>query len=163
MTTYRRFDFQIAALLLPLLVSTGAIAQKGSGFTCPANVTAQMCTGENTCGSPSEPCSIDVRRTANAASATASTPNAKGNALVCVKPGTTITWKSTGKDIGFVVDFGPSSPLDPPSAIIGGSDRTVTTVAKRPGCYRYSAGACRSGAIYGMCGQANANLIVMPN
>jgi plastocyanin len=79
-----------------------------------------------------------------------------------VKVGTAVQWKSTGKDIGFVVDFGSESPFDPPGAIIGGSDRSVSVVAKKPGCYKYSAGACRSGAIYGMCGQANARLIIIP-
>jgi hypothetical protein len=33
-------------------------------------------------------------------------------------------------------------------------------VAKKPGCFKYSAGACQSGAIYGMCGTADAELIV---
>jgi plastocyanin len=90
-------------------------------------------------------------------------PNAKADSLFCIKPGTTVQWKSTGKDIGFVVDFGPASPFDPPGAIIGGTDRTVSVVAKRPGCYKYSAGACRSGAIYGMCGQTNVQLIITAN
>jgi hypothetical protein len=35
-------------------------------------------------------------------------------------------------------------------------------VARKPGCYKYSAGACMSGAIYGMCGEANVQLIVTP-
>jgi plastocyanin len=90
-------------------------------------------------------------------------PNAKGNSLFCIRAGTTVEWKSTGKDIGFVVDFGPESPFDPAGAIIGGSDRPITVVARKPGCYKYSAGACRSGAIYGMCGQANVKLIVTGN
>jgi hypothetical protein len=165
MTRNRPFAFKRASLLFPIVVlSTYATAQsKSSGYACPATVTAQMCTAENTCGSASTPCSVDVRRTANAASVTPSIPNAKGNSLFCIKPGTTVQWKSTGKDIGFVVDFGPTSPFEPPGAIIGGSDRAVSDVAKKPGCYRYSAGACRSGAIYGMCGQTNVQLIVTPN
>jgi len=56
-----------------------------------------MCTAENTCGSATTPCSVDVRRTANAASSTPSIPNAKGNSLFCLKPGTTVQWKSTGQ------------------------------------------------------------------
>jgi plastocyanin len=117
----------------------------------------------NTCGSASTPCAVDVKRTANAASSTPSIPNAKGNSLFCIKPGTTVQWKSTGKDIGFVVDFGPTSPFEPGRAIIGGTDRTVSVVAKKPGCYKYSAGACKSGAVYGMCGQTNAQLIITAN
>jgi len=79
-----------------------------------------------------------------------------------VKVGTTLQWKSTGKDIGFVVDFGPASPFNPPGAIIGGTDRSVSVVAAKPGCYKYSAGACMSGAIYGMCGDTKVEMIVIP-
>jgi plastocyanin len=77
-----------------------------------------------------------------------------------VKVGTTIKWNSSGKDNGFVVDVGPASPFEPAGAIIGGSDRSVSVLAKRPGCFKYSAGACQSGATYGMCGTAHAELIV---
>jgi hypothetical protein len=59
-----------------------------------------------------------------------------------------------------VVDVGPASPFEPAGAIIGGSDRSVSVVAKRTGCFKYSAGACQSGATYGMCDTANAELIV---
>jgi hypothetical protein len=165
MTGNRRVEFYRTLLLLPIVVSSAYVTaqSKSSDYACSKDVSAQICTAENTCGSTSSPCVVDVNRTANAASATPGIPNAKGNSPFCIKPGTTVLWKSTGKDIGFVVDFGPSSPFDPPGAIIGGSDRSVTVVAKRPGCYKYSAGACRSGAIYGMCGQANAQLIVTPN
>jgi hypothetical protein len=44
---------------------------------------------------------------------------------------------------------------------IGGSDRPVSVVAKTGGCYKYSAGACMSGAIYGMCKETNAKLVVI--
>ena len=163
MTIDRRFLLKYASLLGPILaLATCASAQsKSNPYACTKDSSPQMCTDQNTCSSTS--CSVDVRRTANAASATPSIPNAKGNSLFCIKPGTTVQWKSTGKDIGFVVDFGPASPFDPPRAIIGGTDRTVTVVAKKAGCYKYSAGACRSGAIYGMCGQTNAQLIITPN
>jgi hypothetical protein len=104
---------------------------------------------------------VDVKRTADSASSTPSIPNAKGNSLFCVKVGTTVKWISTEKENGFVVDVGTSSPFDPAGAIIGGSDRAVSVVAKRPACVKYSAGACRSGASYGMCETANAELIVI--
>jgi plastocyanin len=149
-------------LLLGLLLLAGyATAQsKSSKHACSEPNPAQLCTAANTCGSASTPCTVDVKRTADSASSTPSIPNAKGNELFCVKAGTTVTWKSTGKDIGFVVDVGPVSPFDPPGAIIGGSDRSVSVVAKKPGCYKYSAGACMSGATYGMCGTADAKLII---
>ena len=85
----------------------------------------------------------------------------RANAFFCVKAGTTVTWKSTGKNIGFMVDAGTPSPFDPGGAISGGSDRSVSVVAKTPGCYKYSAGACMSGAIYGMCKETNAEVIVI--
>jgi len=56
--------------------------------------------------------------------------------------------------------MGPTSPFDPPDDIVGGSNKAVTVVAKTPGCYKFSAGACLSGAIYGMCGNSNAELII---
>jgi plastocyanin len=164
MTMNRNFAIKCTSLLLPIVaLSTYATAQsKSSKYACTEAKPAQLCNAANTCGSASSPCAVDVKRTANAASSTPDIPNAKGNSLFCVKAGTTVQWKSTGKDIGFVVDLGPASPFDPAGAIIGGSDRSVSVVAKNPGCYKYSAGACRSGAIYGMCGQANAELIVTP-
>jgi hypothetical protein len=33
--------------------------------------------------------------------------------------------------------------------------------AKRPGCFKYSAGACTSGSIYGMCGSAESEIVVI--
>jgi hypothetical protein len=156
--------FNCTSLLLTMIMlSNYATAQsKPSEYACTEANPAQLCNADNTCGSASTPCSVDVNRTGNAASSTASISKPKSDALFCVKVGTTIQFKSTGKDIGFVVDLGPASPFVPPGAIIGGSDRSVSVVAKTPGCYKYSAGACRSGAIYGMCGQTNAKLIVTP-
>jgi plastocyanin len=160
----RRFEIMRSSLLLPIVVlSSYATAQsKSDKYACSETNPAQLCVQANTCGSASSPCSVDVKRTANAASSTPDILNAKSNALFCVKVGTTVQWKSTGKNIGFVVDLGPSSPFDPAGAIIGGTDRVASVVAKRPGCFQYSAGACMSGAIYGMCGQTNAKVIVIP-
>ena len=151
------------ALLLSFVLLTHCVSaqSKGSKYACSEASPAQLCNANNTCGSASTPCVVDVKRTASAASATADIQNAKSNALFCVKAGTTVQWKSTGKNIGFVVDMGPASPFDPAGAIIGGSDRSVSVVAKKTGCYKYSAGACMSGAIYGMCGTGYAKLIVV--
>jgi plastocyanin len=151
------------ALLLSFVLLTHCVSaqSKGSKYACSEANPAQLCNANNTCGSSSTPCVVDVKRTASAASATADIQNAKSNALFCVKAGTTVQWKSTGKNIGFVVDMGPASPFDPAGAIIGGSDRSVSVVAKKTGCYKYSAGACMSGAIYGMCGTGYAKLIVV--
>jgi hypothetical protein len=155
---------KFAPLLLPIALFSGyATAQsKSSKYACSEAKPAQLCTASNTCGSASAPCGVDIKRTSNAASSTPDIPGAKGNSLFCVKAGTTVQWKSTSKNVGFVVDVSATSPFDPGGAIIGGSDRTVSVVAKTPGCYKYSAGACVSGAIYGMCGQTNAELIIVP-
>jgi len=146
--------------MLLLFLGNSNAESKDSKYVCSEPNPAQLCSSANTCGSSSSPCSVDVKRTADSASSTPSIPNAKGNSLFCVKVGTTIKWNSSGKDNGFVVDVGPASPFEPAGAIIGGSDRSVSVLAKRPGCFKYSAGACQSGATYGMCGTADAELIV---
>ena len=162
MKLHRGFAITFAAFLLtlPVMLSTAAAQSNNNKYACLEPNPAQLCTAANTCGSPSSPCTVDVKRTADSASSTPSIPNAKGNSLFCVKTGTTVKWISSEKDNGFVVDVGPSSPFEPAGAIIGGSDRSVSVAAKRPGCFKYSAGACRAGAIYGMCDTANAELIV---
>jgi plastocyanin len=163
MMRYRLFTMRgalLAALLL--LLAQGEMAQaqnKKNPYACVEPDPTAYCTARTTCGSASTPCSIDVKRTSDAASATPSIPGAKGNSPFCVKAGTTVVWKSETKHQGFVVDMGTNSPFAVDD-IIGGSDRSVKTVAKKPGCYRYSAGACLSGAIYGMCGSSYAELIV---
>lgn len=163
MTMNRCFAIKYTSLLLPIvMLSSYAPAQSSSKYACSEAKPATLCNPSNTCGSASTPCTVDVKRTANAASSTPSIPNGKNGSLFCVKVGTTVQWKSTGKDIGFVVDLGPTSPFTPGGAIMGGTDRFISVVAKAPGCYKYSAGACMSGAIYGMCGQTSAELIIVP-
>ena len=159
-----RFTIQLSLLLLPLLLLAGYMAAKGpqgggKRYVCSETNPEAMCSAATTYGSASEPCTVDVKRTANAASVTPGIPGAKANAPFCVKVGTTVTFMSRSKNVGFVVDFGPSSPFEQ-GTIIGGSDRQVSAVAKNPGCHKFSAGACVSGAIYGMCGQTNAEIIV---
>jgi plastocyanin len=154
-----RFVLKGAMLALPVIMLSrdlSAPAQKIS-YACKEANPAAMCTAANTCAGS---CSVDVKRTAQAASATPSFPGAKENSIFCVKVGTQVTWKSETKHQGFIVDMGPNSPFDLHD-IIGGSDRSVTTTAKTPGCYRYSSGACLSGAIYGMCGNGNAEVVVL--
>ena len=164
MTIHRPFAlrFLLLALLLALLsYADAAQAQKKNPYACKEPDPASLCTAANTCGSPSQPCLVDVKRNSNAASATPGIPDAKGNQTFCVKVDTSLIWHSDTKHQGFVVDFGPNEPFDPPGDIIGGSDKTVTVRAKVPGCYRFSAGACLSGAVYGMCGNGNAEIIIL--
>jgi hypothetical protein len=162
MTIYRRVAISSTLTLLLFFATSNATAQsKSNKYACSEANPAQLCNASNTCGSASTPCEVDVKRTANGASSTPSIPNAKSNALFCVTAATTVTWKSTSKNIGFVVDVGTTSPFEPTGAIIGGSDRSVSVVAKTTGCYKYSAGACMSGAIYGMCKETNGELVVI--
>jgi len=76
--------------------------------------------------------------------------------------GTTVTFTSSSKNTGFVIDFGTTTtdPFDHEGAIIGGSDRPITVTAKHPGCYTYSVGACTPGTVYGMCGNTDTQLII---
>lgn len=146
-----------ALFLVPLLLPADWAAAQS---VCSQAQTEQFCTAGNTCGSPSQPCTVDVKRTADSAQVTPDIPDKKGNALFCVKKGTTVTWRSPSKNIGFLIDLGPSSPFEPGEAIIGGSNRPVTAVATRKGCYKYSAGACVSGARDGMCRTVEGEFIV---
>ena len=166
MKIQRSFAICSSSLLLLFFLlhnSVGAQAQSknASKYACLEASPAALCNASITCGSASTPCTVDVKRTASSAESVASIAKPKGNATFCVNAGTTLTWQSTSKNTGFVVDFGPSDPFAQGGTIIGGSDRSVSVVAKKPGCYKYSAGACVSGAIYGMCGNANAEVIVV--
>ena len=163
MTVRRHIGFRcmVLALSLVALDYEAAQAQKKNPYTCKETDPASLCNAGNTCGSPSKPCSVDVKRTANSASATPDMPGAKGNSTFCVKVGTSVIWHSDTKHQGFVVDMGPNSPFDPPDDIVGGSAKDVTVMARTPGCYRFSAGACLSAAIYGMCGNGSAELVIV--
>jgi plastocyanin len=162
MTIDRNLAIRCTLVALPLvLLANCATAQKANKYACSEANPAQLCNASNTCGSGSTSCEVDVKRTANGASSIPSIPNAKSNILFCVTAGTTVTWKSTSKNIGFVVDVGTTSPFEPSGAIIGGADRPVSVVAKTAGCYKYSAGACMSGAIYGMCKETSAEFVVI--
>ena len=166
MTIARLKALRFLPLVLPIiLVTCGGAAlaqkQKKDPYACKEPNPESLCTADNTCGSSNQPCSVDVKRSSNAATATPDVPKAKGNQTFCVKADTSIIWHSDSKHQGFVVDFGPNEPFDPTGDIIGGSDKAVTVRAKVPGCYRFSAGACLSGAVYGMCGNGSAELIIL--
>jgi hypothetical protein len=149
-------------LLLPIILLATYMAAKGKDsdkYLCSESDPQGICNASTTCGSPSAPCVVDIKRTANAASVTPGIPGAKENAPFCIKVGTKVTFKSVSKNVGFVLDFGPSSPFGQ-GTIIGGSDRPVTAVANKPGCFKFSTGACVSGAIYGMCGETSTEIVV---
>ncbi len=152
------------ALVVGLLPNPAGAEDKkkgGNKYACSEPNPASQCNAGNTCGSASAPCSVDVKRTSYSSSATPSIPGAKGNQLFCVNPGTTVTWMSSSKNTGFLVDFGPSSPFDPPDPIMGGSKKSVTVKAANPGCYMYNFQATDSTGIYGMSKASQAELIIV--
>jgi hypothetical protein len=154
-----------SGVLLSLSLASFLVASardKGSNkYVCTATDPASVCAVSNRCGSNSNPCVVDLkRRGGTSATVTPATPNSKSNTPFCVKVGTTVTWQSSAKNTGFILDFGPSSPFDTPGAIIGGSDRAISVVAKRPGCYKFSVGACIAGTVYGMCGSTKSEIVV---
>ena len=154
----------IACALFPLVLLPCLSAQEkkgGNKYACSEPNPASQCNAGNTCGSSSTPCSVDVKRTRYSSSATPSIQGAKGNALFCVKAGTTVTWQSSSKNTGFLVDFGPTSPFDPSDPIMGGSKRPITVKTATPGCYMYALQATDSTGLYGMSQASHAELIVV--
>jgi hypothetical protein len=153
-----------------LLMSTGLLPggaraeqkkKNTNKYACTEPNPASQCNAGNTCGSASTPCSVDVKRTAYSSSAIPNIPGAKGNSLFCVKTGTTVTWTSSSKNTGFLVDFGPTSPFDPDDPIMGGAKRPISVKAAKPGCYMYNFQATDSTGIYGMSKASQAELIVI--
>ncbi|HTQ96449.1 MAG TPA: hypothetical protein VMH89_06565 [Candidatus Acidoferrum sp.] len=166
----KRFAVGLVCLLVPAVLLTGLVeggdkkkAKKVKNDICAAGTSSNVCA-DRRCGSESAACEVDITRIADdSASAKPGIPNAKDNEPFCVKVGTTITFKSKSKNTGFVLDFGNSSPFDSGSVIMGGADRPISVVAKKPGCYTYTVGACTAGTIYGMCGEEAAQLVVSAN
>jgi len=151
--------------VLPLLLNFDVIGQdtkkKVKNDVCSASNPASICSAENTCGSAASPCSIDIRRSGgSSATATPNMPGAKSDKAFCIKTGTTVTFTSSSKDTGFVLDFGNSNPFDRAGAIMGGADRPITVTARHAGCYTYSVGACTAGTVYGMCGDDMAQFVI---
>jgi hypothetical protein len=166
MKIYRCFSVYSALLILPvLLMSTIAAAaddkNDASKSACSQANPASLCDAANTCGSASSGCTVDVKRTSYSSSATPSIPKAKGNSLFCVKTGTTVTWKSSAKNTGFLIDMGSASPFDPSGTITGGTKQSVPVIAKTAGCFKYNFSASNSKAIDGMSKAAQAELIVL--
>ena len=159
--TQRNFA-SLASLFCALCLLAGMAGAQAKGkYVCAEPNPQSLCNADNTCAA-SAPCSVDIKRDGmKGATATPGFPKAKGNSLFCVKEGTTVTFQTSSKGTGFIVDFGPSSPFDPPDTIIGGANKPVQVTAKRPGCFKYSSGACYSGATFGMCGNGTAEAIVL--
>ena len=168
MKVYRYLATVSFLIVLPLLVTSFIVGQdskkKVKNGVCSSSNPASICAEPNTCGSLSSPCTIDIRRSGNNyATAKPSIPDAKANKAFCIKVGTTVTFSTSSKNTGFVIDFGKDNPFDHEGSIIGGADRPINVTANHPGCYTYSVGACTPGTVYGMCGNADAQLIISAN
>jgi len=153
-------SISVALLLMAAHIVAGD--KKSKQTVCTNPHPEQLCSAKNTCGSSSSPCLLEVKRTGGGIDATV-TPNLADfpmDAVICINAGTSVTWQGAGKNTGLMVDFGANSPFDPSGTIMGGSDRPVTVVAKRAGCFRYTVGACTPGTVYGMCGNSDLDLIV---
>lgn len=150
--------------VIPLLILGNGFAKdkKQKPIFCSNPHPEQLCSAVNTCGGGGAACELEVRR-ADAGAGSAVKPNIANfpkDAVICINTGTSVTWKGAGKNTGIMVDFGDNSPFDSAGTIMGGSDRPVTVVTKKAGCYKYSVGACTPGSIYGMCGNSDFEMIV---
>jgi hypothetical protein len=159
-----RFAPLSALLLFAVMVlnCTSAQAQKNSKYVCGEADPASMCNAANTCGSASAPCTVDINRAGHGASVKPGIPGAKNNQFFCVKAGTTVTWMSSSKNIGFMVSFATDSPFSPDDPIMGGGSKPVSVKAATPGCYKYDVGAFVSAAVYGMGGGSKPELVILP-
>jgi hypothetical protein len=164
MKTRRLIAVLVCFLAVPVLLAgylEGKEKKKVKNDVCSSATAGSICSAATTCGSATSVCEVDIKREGgDSASATPNLPNVKTNMPFCVKAGTTIEFKSTSKNTGFVLDFGNSSPFETGAAVVGGADRPISVVANKPGCYTYSIGACTAGTIYGMCGDDVAQFIV---
>ena len=150
------------ALVATFVLLGSTLAQKKIKYVCEEPQPASMCNADNTCGSASEACKVDIRKSGDGASVKPSIPKAKSNQFFCVKAGTTVVWMSSSKNAGFSVYFGADSPFTPDDPIVGGGAKPITVKAETPGCYKYDAGAYYSGAVYGMSGGSKPELVILP-
>jgi hypothetical protein len=155
----------VGLILLVVAGHTVAKDKKNKASYCSNPHPEQLCTAANTCGANGSPCVLEVKRIGGGteASVTPNIPNFPKASVLCIKTGASVTWQGAGKNTGLMADFGDSSPFDSPGTIMGGSDRPVTVVAKKAGCFKYTLGACTPGTIYGMCGNSDLELIVTSN
>jgi hypothetical protein len=161
----RQHKFSSAFLLVFCMVlfnCFAAQAQKKGKYACDESQPETMCNAANTCGSASSQCTIDIRRGSDSANVKPGIADAKNNQLFCIKAGTIVVWKSSNKNNGFMVSFGTDSPFEPDGPIMGGGKKPVTTKAVTPGCYKYDAGAFRSGTVKGMSGGSSPELVILP-
>src|SRR5258708_40374529 len=127
------FFLFVPPLLVPSLIVGEGTKKKIKGDVCSAANPVSICAAPNTCGSTSSPCSIDIRRSGGSyATATPSIPDAKSNKAFCMKVGTSVTFMSSSKNTGFLIDYVSTNPFDHHVSIIGGSDPPITETPNHP-------------------------------
>ncbi len=152
----------LLSLSIVLFSCSTAQAQKKGKYACNESQPETLCKAANTCGSTTSQCTIDIRRGSDSANVKPGIADADNNQLFCIKAGTTVVWTSSNKNNGFMVSFGTDSPFEPDGPIMGGGQKPVTTKAVTPGCYKYDAGAFRSGTVKGMSGGSSPELVILP-
>lgn len=165
LTSHRQINLRRVASLLcyaAVLSCVCSQAQKKSRYKCDEIHPEAICSPSNTCGSASDPCVIDVTRSASSSNVQPRTPGGGKNQPFCIKAGTAVVFLSSKKNNGFMVSFGTGSPLDPDDPIMGGGSKHVRRTAVTPGCYKFDAGAFTSGTVYGMSGGSKQELIILP-
>jgi len=155
-------DLRSCSVALVILLLGSAMTEAKSKYVCDEPQPADMCNAANTCGSASEACKIDVRKSGGGSTVKPGIPNAKNNQFFCIKAGTEVVWMSSNKNTGFMISFGGDSPFEPDDPIVGGANKPVTVKAATPGCFKYDAGAFFSGATYGMSGGSKPELVILP-
>ena len=84
---------------LLLLVSCVAALAQNEKYACSEPNPQSLCNPGNTCGSSSNPCIVDVKRSDYGASATPNIADAKANSTFCVKSGTTIVFATHDENL----------------------------------------------------------------
>ncbi|HEY3704293.1 MAG TPA: hypothetical protein VGL22_04480 [Terracidiphilus sp.] len=160
MTT--KLCFRTLLVSASILAMGGVVSLAKSKYVCDEPKPEDRCTAANTCGSASQVCTINVRKSGDGASVKPSVPDSKGNQFFCIKAGTKVVWMTSSKNTGFMISFGTDSPFNPDDPIVGGGNKPITVTAQNPGCYKYDAGAFYSGAVYGMSGGSKPEFVIIP-
>jgi hypothetical protein len=149
-------------LAMAVMISGSTLADAKTKYVCDEPKPEDMCNSANTCGSSSQQCVVDIRKSGYGANVKPGIPKAKSNQFFCVKAGTAVKWMSSSKNTGFSISFRTDSPFIPDDPILGGGNKPITVKAQTPGCYKYDAGAFYSGAVYGMSGGSKPELVILP-
>ena len=81
-----RTQKQLATIIVSCIVLlTCGLSQAKSKYACDEPDPTSLCNAANTCGSASNPCTININKSGSASTVKPSVPNAKNNQFFCVK------------------------------------------------------------------------------